>query len=103
MVQWCGGSLFLRGAVHSRTYLFSNKPKARLAEKVRINKCVEQIEVKGESTITNNWSLTAAEEGCGFYGDHEGSDASRGAGAEQGPRRRASDKYTLPITFPISV
>lgn len=34
MVQPCGGSVSVTGAVHSRAYLHSNKPKASLAEKV---------------------------------------------------------------------
>ncbi|XP_069029338.1 protein odr-4 homolog [Embiotoca jacksoni] len=34
VVQQCGGSLSVRGAVHSRAYLHSNKPKARLVEKL---------------------------------------------------------------------
>ncbi|XP_034071196.1 protein odr-4 homolog isoform X1 [Gymnodraco acuticeps] len=32
--QRCGGSVSIRGAVHSRAYLHSNKPKARLAQKL---------------------------------------------------------------------
>ncbi|XP_026231303.1 protein odr-4 homolog [Anabas testudineus] len=34
VVQQCGGSVSVRGAIHSRTYLISNKPKAKLAEKL---------------------------------------------------------------------
>ncbi|XP_051262268.1 protein odr-4 homolog [Dicentrarchus labrax] len=34
VVQRCGGSVSVRGAIHSRAYVHSNKPKARLAEKL---------------------------------------------------------------------
>ncbi|XP_054623715.1 protein odr-4 homolog [Dunckerocampus dactyliophorus] len=34
MVRPCGGSLSVRGTIHSRAYLHSNKPKAKLAEKL---------------------------------------------------------------------
>nr|XP_046263714.1 protein odr-4 homolog [Scatophagus argus] len=34
VVHRCGGSVSVRGAIHSRAYLHSNKPKARLAEKL---------------------------------------------------------------------
>ncbi|XP_035527375.1 protein odr-4 homolog [Morone saxatilis] len=34
VVQRCGGSMSVRGAIHSRAYVHSNKPKARLAEKL---------------------------------------------------------------------
>ncbi|KAM9349166.1 protein odr-4 homolog [Symphorus nematophorus] len=34
VIQRCGGSVSVRGAIHSRAYLHSNKPKARLAEKL---------------------------------------------------------------------
>ncbi|XP_057712482.1 protein odr-4 homolog [Corythoichthys intestinalis] len=33
VVQKCGGSLSLRGAIHGRAYVHNNKPKAKLAEK----------------------------------------------------------------------
>lgn len=33
-VQECGGSVSVRGAIHSRAYVHSNKPKAKLAEKL---------------------------------------------------------------------
>uniref|UniRef100_A0A3Q4M4W8 Protein odr-4 homolog n=1 Tax=Neolamprologus brichardi TaxID=32507 RepID=A0A3Q4M4W8_NEOBR len=33
VIQQCGGSVSVTGAIHSRAYLHSNKPKARLAEK----------------------------------------------------------------------
>lgn len=35
-VQECGGSVSVRGAIHSRAYVHSNKPKAKLAEKVNL-------------------------------------------------------------------
>lgn len=34
VVQRCGGSVSVRGAIHSRAFLHSNKPKAKLAEKL---------------------------------------------------------------------
>ncbi|XP_061926363.1 protein odr-4 homolog isoform X2 [Entelurus aequoreus] len=34
VVQQCGGSLALRGVVHSRAYLHNNRPKAKMAEKL---------------------------------------------------------------------
>uniref|UniRef100_A0A3Q2VXF5 Protein odr-4 homolog n=1 Tax=Haplochromis burtoni TaxID=8153 RepID=A0A3Q2VXF5_HAPBU len=33
VIEQCGGSVSVTGAIHSRAYLHSNKPKARLAEK----------------------------------------------------------------------
>nr|XP_057917340.1 protein odr-4 homolog isoform X2 [Doryrhamphus excisus]XP_057917341.1 protein odr-4 homolog isoform X2 [Doryrhamphus excisus] len=33
-VQPCGGSLSVKGTIHSRAYLHNNKPKAKLAEKL---------------------------------------------------------------------
>ncbi|CAI5642270.1 protein odr-4 homolog isoform X2 [Oreochromis aureus] len=34
VIQQCGGSVSVTGAIHSRAYLHSNKPKARQAEKL---------------------------------------------------------------------
>ncbi|XP_047224050.1 protein odr-4 homolog isoform X3 [Girardinichthys multiradiatus] len=34
VVQGCGGCVSIRGAIHSRAFLHSNKPKAKLAEKL---------------------------------------------------------------------
>uniref|UniRef100_A0A3P9BXF1 Protein odr-4 homolog n=1 Tax=Maylandia zebra TaxID=106582 RepID=A0A3P9BXF1_9CICH len=34
VIEQCGGSVSVTGAIHSRAYLHSNKPKARLAEKL---------------------------------------------------------------------
>ncbi|KAM4556826.1 protein odr-4 homolog isoform 1-T1 [Fundulus diaphanus] len=34
VVQRCGGCVSVRGAIHSRAFLHSNKPKAKLAEKL---------------------------------------------------------------------
>lgn len=34
VVQQCGGCVSVRGAIHSRAFLHSNKPKAKLAEKL---------------------------------------------------------------------
>ncbi|XP_070701152.1 protein odr-4 homolog [Pempheris klunzingeri] len=34
VVKRCGGSVSVRGVIHSRAYLHSNKPKARVAEKL---------------------------------------------------------------------
>ncbi|XP_061696146.1 protein odr-4 homolog isoform X2 [Syngnathoides biaculeatus] len=34
VVQQCGGSLSVRGSIHSRAYLHNNKPKAKLAERL---------------------------------------------------------------------
>ncbi|XP_068197409.1 protein odr-4 homolog [Antennarius striatus] len=58
--QPCGGSVSVRGAIHSRAYLHSNKPKARLAEKVlkrdvlstvatRVQMLVEELLISEES------------------------------------------------------
>nr|XP_019956837.1 PREDICTED: protein odr-4 homolog [Paralichthys olivaceus] len=34
VIQQCGGSMSVRGTIHSRAYLHNNKPKAKLAEKM---------------------------------------------------------------------
>lgn len=41
MVQQCGGSVSVSGAIHARAYVHSNKAKARLMEKVTLH-----IEIK---------------------------------------------------------
>lgn len=95
MVQRCGGSVSVKGAIHGRAYLHSNKPKARLAEKVML---FIQWRMPDETRTIPHFVMksplwTAAEEGCGFYGGHEDSAAAggaadiRGRGQGQQPRQ----------------
>lgn len=37
LVQQCGGSVSVRGAIHSKVFLQGSKPKSKLAEKVTFN------------------------------------------------------------------
>lgn len=54
VVQMCGGSVSVRGAIHSRAFLHSNKPKARLAEKLLKRDVV--------STVTSRVQMLLEEE-----------------------------------------
>ncbi|XP_059201394.1 protein odr-4 homolog [Centropristis striata] len=59
VVQRCGGSVSLRGAIHSRAYLHSNKPKARLAEKLLKRDMVSTVATRIQMLLEE---LQAAEE-----------------------------------------
>lgn len=45
-VQQCGGSVSVRGAIHGRAYLHSNKPKASMAEKLVKRDVVSTVAVR---------------------------------------------------------
>ncbi|KAM6920371.1 protein odr-4 homolog isoform 2-T5 [Lycodopsis pacificus] len=48
VVQRCGGSVSIRGAIHSRAYLHSNKPKAKLAEKLLKRDAVSTVATRAQ-------------------------------------------------------
>ncbi|XP_063742142.1 protein odr-4 homolog isoform X2 [Eleginops maclovinus] len=56
----CGGSVSLTGAVHSRAYLHSNKPKARLAEKLLKRDAVSTVATRVQMLLEE--LLTSEEE-----------------------------------------
>ncbi|TNN60414.1 Protein odr-4 [Liparis tanakae] len=47
----CGGAVRLRGAVHSRAYLHSNKPKAKLAEKLLKRDAVSTVATRAQMLL----------------------------------------------------
>ncbi|KAG8013851.1 Dihydropyrimidine dehydrogenase [NADP(+)] [Nibea albiflora] len=63
VVQRCGGSVSVRGAIHSRAYLHSNKPKARLAEKLLKRDVVSTVATRVQMMLEE--LLTSEEEGKG--------------------------------------
>ncbi|TKS80383.1 Protein odr-4 -like protein [Collichthys lucidus] len=63
VVQRCGGSVSVRGAIHSRAYLHSNKPKARLAEKLLKRDVVSTLATRVQMMLEE--LLISEEEGKG--------------------------------------
>lgn len=61
VVQQCGGSVSVRGAVHSRTYLHSNKPKAKLAEKLLKRDVISTVATRVQMVLEE---LLTSEEEC---------------------------------------
>lgn len=59
VVQRSGGSLSVRGAIHSRAYLHSNKPKAKLAEKLLkrdvLSTMATRVDMLMEELLTSEW------------------------------------------------
>ncbi|XP_068557895.1 protein odr-4 homolog [Cebidichthys violaceus] len=51
VVQRCGGSVSVRGAIHSRAYLHSNKPKAKLAEKLLKRDAVSTVATRAQMLL----------------------------------------------------
>ncbi|XP_071750787.1 protein odr-4 homolog [Centroberyx gerrardi] len=70
-VQQCGGSVSVRGAIHSRAYLHSNKPKASLAEKLLKRDVVSTVAVRVQMLLEE---LTAEEESKGDSKDRQRTD-----------------------------
>ncbi|XP_070830558.1 protein odr-4 homolog [Chaetodon trifascialis] len=61
VVQHCGGSVSVRGAIHGRAYLHSNKPKARLAEKLLKRDVVSTVAIRVQMLLEE---LLISEEEC---------------------------------------
>ncbi|CAK6969429.1 protein odr-4 homolog isoform X2 [Scomber scombrus] len=59
VVQRCGGSVSVRGAIHSRIYLHSYKPKAKLAEKLLKRDVVSTVATRVQMVLEE---LQASEE-----------------------------------------
>ncbi|XP_054888550.1 protein odr-4 homolog isoform X2 [Poeciliopsis prolifica] len=68
VVQPCGGCVSVRGAIHSRAFLHSNKPKAKLAEKLlkrdivstvatRVQMLLEEPQTQNEKNKTEQFCL----------------------------------------------
>ncbi|XP_061587974.1 protein odr-4 homolog [Cololabis saira] len=60
VVQRCGGSVSIRGAIHSRAYLHSNKPKAKQAEKLLKRDAVSTVATRVQMLLEE--LLTSEEE-----------------------------------------
>uniref|UniRef100_A0A4W6E9Q7 Protein odr-4 homolog n=1 Tax=Lates calcarifer TaxID=8187 RepID=A0A4W6E9Q7_LATCA len=60
VVQQCGGSVSVRGSIHSRAYLHSNKPKAKLAEKLLKRDVVSTVATRVQMLLEE--MLTSEEE-----------------------------------------
>uniref|UniRef100_A0A1A8BWT7 Protein odr-4 homolog n=1 Tax=Nothobranchius kadleci TaxID=1051664 RepID=A0A1A8BWT7_NOTKA len=60
VVQRCGGSLSVRGVIHSRAFLHSNKPKAKLAERLLkmdvVSTVATRVQMLLEETLTSEES-----------------------------------------------
>ncbi|KAM3865906.1 protein odr-4 homolog [Diretmus argenteus] len=76
-VQQCGGSVSVRGAIHSRAYLHSNKPKAQLAEKLLKRDVITTVAVRVQMLLEE--LQTAEQESEGNSND-----------------RQQTDQFTLP-------
>ncbi|KAM3603891.1 uncharacterized protein V6R79_003631 [Siganus canaliculatus] len=68
VVQQCGGSVAVRGAIHSRAYLHSNKPKARLAEKLLKRDVVSTVTTRVQMLLEE---LLMSEEESGSQGKQQ--------------------------------
>ncbi|XP_040000166.1 protein odr-4 homolog [Xiphias gladius] len=60
VIQRCGGSVSVRGTIHSRAYLHSNKPKAKLAEKLLKRDVVSTVATRVQMLLEE--LLTSEEE-----------------------------------------
>ncbi|XP_070775394.1 protein odr-4 homolog [Enoplosus armatus] len=78
VVQQCGGSVSVREAVHSRAYLHSNKPKAKLAEKLLKRDVVSTVATRVQMLLEE---LLISEE------------ESKGGG---GAAKRQTEQFCLP-------
>ncbi|XP_068616282.1 protein odr-4 homolog, partial [Brachionichthys hirsutus] len=70
VVQQCGGSVSVRGAIHSRAYLHSNKSKVRLAEKLLKRDVLSTVAARVQMLLEE---LLMSEEGEGGGGGGGGS------------------------------
>ncbi|KAF7644804.1 hypothetical protein LDENG_00215610 [Lucifuga dentata] len=66
-VQRCGGSFSIRGAIHSRAYLQSGRPKAKVAEKLLKRDVVSTVTTRVQMVLED--MLTAEQESQGRGGD----------------------------------
>uniref|UniRef100_UPI0037E931F4 protein odr-4 homolog n=1 Tax=Semicossyphus pulcher TaxID=241346 RepID=UPI0037E931F4 len=75
VVQQCEGSMSVRGAIHSTAYIHSNKPKARLAEKllkrdvvstvaIRVKMLLEELQISEEESGSSSRHKTQTEQLC---------------------------------------
>ncbi|XP_056148482.1 protein odr-4 homolog isoform X2 [Lampris incognitus] len=69
LVQQYGGSVSVRGAVHTRAYLHSNKPKASLPEKLLKRDMVSTVAVRVQMLMEE--LLSAQEENSGISADKQ--------------------------------
>ncbi|KAM7378762.1 hypothetical protein PAMP_004361 [Pampus punctatissimus] len=69
VVQRCGGSVSVRGAIYSRTYLHSNKPKVKLAEKLLKRDVVSTVATRVQMVLEE--LLTSEEESKGSSRDKQ--------------------------------
>ncbi|XP_030608051.1 protein odr-4 homolog [Archocentrus centrarchus] len=69
VVQQCGGSVSITGAIHSRAYLHSNKPKARLAEKMLKRDVVSTVATRVQMMLEE--LLTSDQESKGSCRDKQ--------------------------------
>ncbi|XP_023259816.1 protein odr-4 homolog [Seriola lalandi dorsalis] len=60
VVQRCGGSVSVRGTIHSRAYIHSNKPRAKLAEKLLKRDVVSTVATRVQMLLEE--LLTSEEE-----------------------------------------
>ncbi|XP_068613762.1 protein odr-4 homolog isoform X2 [Brachionichthys hirsutus] len=90
VVQQCGGSVSVRGAIHSRAYLHSNKSKVRLAEKLLKRDVLSTVAARVQMLLEE---LLMSEEGEGG-----------GEGGSRGKHQTAADTFALPrrIFCPVS-
>ncbi|XP_068613755.1 protein odr-4 homolog isoform X2 [Brachionichthys hirsutus] len=90
VVQQCGGSVSVRGAIHSRAYLHSNKSKVRLAEKLLKRDVLSTVAARVQMLLEE---LLMSEEGEGG-----------GGGGSRGKHQTAADTFALPrrIFCPVS-
>ncbi|XP_068613757.1 protein odr-4 homolog isoform X2 [Brachionichthys hirsutus] len=68
VVQQCGGSVSVRGAIHSRAYLHSNKSKVRLAEKLLKRDVLSTVAARVQMLLEE---LLMSEEGGGGGGSRD--------------------------------
>lgn len=69
VVQQCGGSVSVRGAIHSRAFLHSNKPKAKLAEKLLKRDVVSTVATRVQMLLEE--LLTSGEQNQGSSRDKQ--------------------------------
>ncbi|XP_026170274.1 protein odr-4 homolog [Mastacembelus armatus] len=67
-VQWCGGTVSVRGAIHSKIYIHSNKPKANLAEKLLKRDVVSTVATRVQMLLEE--LMTSEEESKGSRDEH---------------------------------
>uniref|UniRef100_A0A3B4B0P1 Protein odr-4 homolog n=1 Tax=Periophthalmus magnuspinnatus TaxID=409849 RepID=A0A3B4B0P1_9GOBI len=91
VVQKCGGSVSIKGAVHCRAYVHGNKPKAKLAE--RVNNLMYSLIINYLMLMLNTLFIPAVKEGYYFYGGHKGSHASGGAYDSRGAKQQLCRYY----------